>query len=206
MRLKYCLNCFNIVGTSHFCNNRCEHDFYVKLEKLQPKNIVMYLEVLEFPNEHKIKYDLAKKCIDVTQSDYVKNLSFTDKYRMFNNDIRKFLYLRFNLLIKDKKNIDVSKFKVFQRDGFRCRYCGTTPYDGDKLTIDHVFPLSKGGTNHLFNIMTSCEKCNLSKARNVLPMNMVLQFWELNYRLNSKAFDKYEYNTIYEHFCNQKRY
>lgn len=36
------------------------------------------------------------------------------------------------------------RFDVFQRDGFRCRYCGRTPADGVALEADHVIPRLQG--------------------------------------------------------------
>jgi hypothetical protein len=51
---------------------------------------------------------------------------------------------------------------VFQRDGFRCVYCGSSD---QRLECDHVTPLSRGGTNDLTNLATACRPCNLSKGR-----------------------------------------
>jgi len=42
----------------------------------------------------------------------------------------------------DEVNLDY--YAVLYRDNFRCRYCGRKPADGIKLTIDHVYPKSKG--------------------------------------------------------------
>lgn len=56
------------------------------------------------------------------------------------------------------------RFKVFNRDNFRCVYCGRGPSDGVKLQVDHVQPVSKGGTNDLLNLVTACSECNLGKG------------------------------------------
>ena len=40
-----------------------------------------------------------------------------------------------------------------------CAYCGTD----EKLTVDHVIPLSKGGRNDLGNLLPACLSCNCSK-------------------------------------------
>jgi 5-methylcytosine-specific restriction endonuclease McrA len=40
-----------------------------------------------------------------------------------------------------------------------CGYCGINQAD----TIDHVIPLSRGGSNYIGNIMPACGKCNYSK-------------------------------------------
>ncbi|WP_328545475.1 HNH endonuclease [Streptomyces europaeiscabiei] len=41
-----------------------------------------------------------------------------------------------------------------------CGYCGgRTP----TMHVDHVFPLSKGGTDHWWNLLQTCSTCNLGK-------------------------------------------
>jgi 5-methylcytosine-specific restriction endonuclease McrA len=58
------------------------------------------------------------------------------------------------------------RFKVFKRDGFRCIYCGQSSIeDGVKLHIDHIKPVSKGGTSKLENLVTACAGCNGEKRR-----------------------------------------
>ncbi|MBA7666604.1 hypothetical protein ES703_74685 [subsurface metagenome] len=52
-------------------------------------------------------------------------------------------------------------WKIFEADGFRCQYCGKTPNDGVKLTLDHVVPILFGGTSTFDNLITACEVCNL---------------------------------------------
>lgn len=41
-----------------------------------------------------------------------------------------------------------------------CAYCGST----EDLTLDHIVPQCKGGSNHTTNILCSCKKCNQSKG------------------------------------------
>ncbi|MCS6958687.1 MAG: HNH endonuclease [Pseudanabaenaceae cyanobacterium SKYGB_i_bin29] len=48
---------------------------------------------------------------------------------------------------------------VFQRDNYRCCSCGATK----DLTIDHIIPLAKGGTNDISNLQTLCLSCNARK-------------------------------------------
>ena len=51
---------------------------------------------------------------------------------------------------------------VFERDRYRCRECGATNKQ-TQLHVDHIKPVSKGGTNDLDNLQTLCEKCNMAK-------------------------------------------
>lgn len=57
-----------------------------------------------------------------------------------------------------------TRFKVFDRDDYKCRYCGKTPEDGVTLEADHIQPLSKGGSDDMENLVTSCMDCNRGKS------------------------------------------
>ncbi len=56
------------------------------------------------------------------------------------------------------------RFEVMRRDGFRCRLCGAIAADGAKLEVDHIVPVSRGGTNDPHNLQTLCEACNRGKS------------------------------------------
>ena len=58
--------------------------------------------------------------------------------------------------------------KVFARDGYRCRHCGISTALGAVLHVDHIIPISKGGTSDLGNLQTLCQDCYLGKS-NRLP-------------------------------------
>lgn len=60
------------------------------------------------------------------------------------------------------------RWKVLQRDGFRCVYCGHTRLDGARLEIDHLQPVSKGGRTHEDNLVTACFECNRAKSAKVV--------------------------------------
>lgn len=59
------------------------------------------------------------------------------------------------------------RFKILRRDGFACVYCGMRPPEA-ALEVDHIYPVSKGGTNQPFNLITSCHVCNMGKRASVL--------------------------------------
>ena len=50
--------------------------------------------------------------------------------------------------------------RVFERDAYRCLRCGTWL----DLTIDHIVPRSRGGTDDLHNLQTLCRSCNSWKG------------------------------------------
>jgi 5-methylcytosine-specific restriction endonuclease McrA len=53
------------------------------------------------------------------------------------------------------------------RDGASCAYCGRPAGTGEpfsRLTIDHVIPVSRGGTDALTNLRVACRACNRAKA------------------------------------------
>ena len=52
-----------------------------------------------------------------------------------------------------------TRLAIYHRDGFACRYCG----DESALTLDHVVPVSAGGSNQPRNLATACVRCNSSK-------------------------------------------
>lgn len=56
-----------------------------------------------------------------------------------------------------------TRFKVFNRDGFVCQYCGQQP-PKIVLEVDHIVPVSGGGSDHLDNLITACFDCNRGKA------------------------------------------
>jgi 5-methylcytosine-specific restriction endonuclease McrA len=55
------------------------------------------------------------------------------------------------------------RFQVLKRDGHRCRGCGATS-EVEVLHVDHIIPVSKGGTTDLENLQTLCQTCNLGKS------------------------------------------
>ena len=56
-----------------------------------------------------------------------------------------------------------ARLNIYRRDSYTCQYCGKTPPDIE-LTLDHITPVSKGGTNEDENLKTSCKSCNSSKG------------------------------------------
>jgi 5-methylcytosine-specific restriction endonuclease McrA len=60
--------------------------------------------------------------------------------------------------------------RVLREKGSACVSCGIhrgmKREDGKAvvITMDHIFPYSKGGCNHFHNLQPMCDKCNVAKA------------------------------------------
>ena len=53
--------------------------------------------------------------------------------------------------------------QIFDRDGYRCVYCGEQ-FAADELTLDHVQPRVRGGDRSEGNLVTACMGCNTLKG------------------------------------------
>ena len=53
-----------------------------------------------------------------------------------------------------------------------CFYCGST----EKITADHIVPISRGGRHSIGNLLPACFKCN------VLKSNMFIMEWKMKLR------------------------
>ncbi len=51
-----------------------------------------------------------------------------------------------------------------QEYGGLCAYCLKAPY----TELDHAIPLSRGGTNHMYNVFPACRPCNAQKYNKIL--------------------------------------
>ncbi len=54
--------------------------------------------------------------------------------------------------------------QLFDQHGWSCYYCGIQSTDTSVLTLDHVVPFARGGTNTIQNCVPACASCNSSKC------------------------------------------
>ena len=62
-----------------------------------------------------------------------------------------------------QKRVSLVRQNIYLRDGYRCAYCGDHGRH-TQLTLDHVFPVSRGGGRTWQNLVTACLECNQRKA------------------------------------------
>lgn len=58
------------------------------------------------------------------------------------------------------------RFRIFDRDNYRCMMCGADAATDSsvRLDVDHVVPISKGGKTIPENLRTLCSRCNNGKG------------------------------------------
>ena len=125
------------------------HENYMEFEYFVEKCVIELIKPLICQVNDKIKNDVKElqKEIDII---YNELDMLRAKSKKKNKSKRR--------LISGKK-----RHAVFARDNYRCQICGATVDDGAKLHVDHILPVSKGGTNDITNLQILCEKCNLGK-------------------------------------------
>ena len=61
-------------------------------------------------------------------------------------------------------SVPLKNSTLFARDKHFCAYCGRFFKSEDKLSRDHIIPVSKGGQDTWMNVVTACCSCNRLKA------------------------------------------
>lgn len=80
-----------------------------------------------------------------------------------------FIHLAFDEMLKSNHNRknrkQISQYnktlnKLLHKYNFECVHCKSK----DSLTIDHIKPVSKGGTDNINNLQILCKRCNSKKG------------------------------------------
>lgn len=61
------------------------------------------------------------------------------------------------------KDWKATSTETIKMGGKRCSDCGSS----DRLQVHHIIPLSKGGTNHPFNLIVLCHNCHEKRHRHM---------------------------------------
>ena len=67
---------------------------------------------------------------------------------------------------------------LLKRDGDTCKLCGslfTNAFDGSEVHIDHITPISRGGSNDISNLQLLHAQCNNKK--HARSMEEILYLW-----------------------------
>jgi hypothetical protein len=83
------------------------------------------------------------------------------------------------------------RLAIYLRDGLACAYCGTTVENGAKLTLDHIIPHSKGGSNSETNLVTCCLTCNSARGNRSMKGFAVKVAGYLNHGITAECIIKH---------------
>ena len=61
-----------------------------------------------------------------------------------------------------RKFTEYEKMSIYARYNGKCAICGK-PVMFSKMTVDHIKPISQGGTNDFGNLQLACHSCNRLK-------------------------------------------
>lgn len=126
--------------------DRIYHKKYYQLHKNKRK---IYMK--KYKSENPIRYKLQKQRYNLSEKGKICSTKYVHKR------LSRIRNSKFNLSSKDIELI-FSKFDC-------CVYCGSK----ERLTLDHVIPISKGGETSIKNLVVACQRCNTSKGdKNVL--------------------------------------
>jgi len=64
----------------------------------------------------------------------------------------------------DYYNVRENRLQIYERDDYKCRYCGKQ-LTRFTATLDHIVPVVDGGENAYENVITACFSCNSRKNR-----------------------------------------
>lgn len=121
---------------------------------------------------HFKSYKLRKEAVDIPDLDVKK------AYEFLLNDLEDFKCHLIDRIYTYKSNIELPKtyqmrkpipkgirFEVFKRDNYTCKECNKSKKTHNiALEIDHIMPVSKGGTDEINNLQTLCYNCNRNKS------------------------------------------
>ena len=93
--------------------------------------------------------------------------------------LRQYVHVPFRQLPLTRRNL-------LQRDHHTCQYCGARD---QPLSVDHVLPRSRGGTDTWENVTTACLSCNVRKG-NRTPKEAAMPLHRAPHRpLSSFSFE-----------------
>ena len=95
---------------------------------------------------------------------------------MINDNINKNKRRAFS--IKEKEGI-------LSKTDFKCAHCGKV-LNLDTITVEHIFPVARGGTDNEFNLVALCVECNEAKS------NMIYNIRDYYKHIKEEYLNQYE--------------
>lgn len=133
----------------------------------KPKSYRIYITNCEQCGRLFVGRRQKTKCC--SQACYIKR-----DYRLNASRYLKHAHLR-NARLKLVEYEEVEPIKVYERDGWVCQLCGQPvkreteiKHDPEMASLDHIIPISHGGSHTYGNLQCSHLRCNLAKGNRIL--------------------------------------
>jgi 5-methylcytosine-specific restriction protein A len=83
---------------------------------------------------------------------------------------------------------------ILTKSNSKCCHCGKE-LTVKETTVEHVIPLSKGGSNNVTNLIALCDKCNKEKSNNIVSPKYQYKYLKKEYMDQLlKNFEEYQEN------------
>jgi hypothetical protein len=136
-----------------------------------------YLQMMAFPGDYFTEQDILNWRDQIEEQGLIKvysNGSSPDEYLYLPTFHKhQFINKRYPSVLPPPPDqptyieitiTDKVRQSIYERDNYTCRYCGKQMEKGSRaLSIDHVIPVSKGGSQNIDGIVTACKSCNQKK-------------------------------------------
>ncbi len=95
---------------------------------------------------------------------------------------------------------DIVRKRILEKCKNKCQHCGGI----ERLEVDHIIPISRGGRHDEDNMQILCKKCNLKKGKSIDINKFFMRGDGKNYIFIRKdfplqAFSSKEFKVIFEH-------
>lgn len=116
--------------------------------------------------------------------------------RMSNNELIEMVETKGNKKVKRKAYSQDARKLLYNNANGRCELCGQKILFED-MTVDHINPLSMGGSNDVENIACVCFTCNKFKG-NILPDDFFERVSEIfMYQMEKKYKNKIKWKLVH---------
>jgi 5-methylcytosine-specific restriction endonuclease McrA len=176
---KKCTRCKSVLPQSDFYKDKKKRDGLTSwcIKCCSESNRTSYCKNAENRNKHSAEYRINNiekdrerhKKYDMTHREWRNKIArrwqinHPDVIAIFNANRRaRVLHAPGDGITRQQRH------EIMESYGNRCAYCG----NADRLQIDHIVPLSKGGAHSVDNAVPACCHCNTSKSDDSLLIFM----------------------------------
>lgn len=121
-------------------------------------------EKKEYSKKYYLKNKVKKKeqALSWSRNNKERRNIIKNRWRSKNRDRTNFLARRHIYLRKNASGNHTSEELEHMKNVFfgMCAYC----FVKEANTIDHIIPLSRGGSNYIYNLLPACVSCNSKKS------------------------------------------